>query len=315
MKHERKTQKISLSSKILIITLSIIFIIGVGLFIGFKYIFGDLSINKITDNSQDLGISEEAEDKYRDKQIENIALFGLDGRNEHVDEGRSDSLMVASINKETGKLKLISILRDSYVAIEGYPNQKINHAYAYGGPVLAIKTINQNFNLNIKNYVSLNFSQFTTVIDTIGGIDIYITEQELNEINGQSPADKLTNYGEVHLNGEQTLAYSRIRKIDSDNMRADRQKNVIQAIIKKLKSNNSNYVSIIKTILPSVETSFQYNDIMEYMTILSNKELEIEETTVPGDEENAQGGMFEGAWVWRYDLNKASDRIHQFIYS
>lgn len=315
MKKGKRYKKTSLKRKITISLLVIILIIAVIFIVGYKYLLSDLTINTISDNIQELGISEEIENKYKNEPIINIALFGLDGRNQHADEGRSDSLMIVSVNKESGKIKLSSILRDSYVKIEGYSNQKINHAYSYGGPLLAIKTLNQNFKLNIKDYISVNFNQFVNVVDTLGGIDVNISKREMEEINNQVTGQRLSQDGQVHLNGEQTLAYSRIRKIDSDNVRADRQKQVIQAIIQKTCNNKSNYISLVKTILPSVETSLQYHDILEYIAQFYNKDISVEETTIPGDKENAQGGIYEGAWVWRYDLDSAAERLHNFIYN
>ena len=117
-----------------------------------------------------------------DSKITNIALFGLDAR-ENEDVGRSDALMILTIDQRHGKLKITSILRDSEVNIDGYGSDKITHAYAYGGPELAIKTLNQNYNLDIEDYVTVNFIQMAEIVDAFGGVEINVTDDEMTEIN------------------------------------------------------------------------------------------------------------------------------------
>lgn len=307
----KNKKKMSTPKKVIIAICTVIVVLVLAGFCIFKYLFSDLTINSITDDISELGITTNSKDLYSSKDIVNIALFGLDGRDQAVDSGRSDSIMIVSLNKSNKNVKLISILRDSYVAIDGHGHEKINHAYAYGGPVLAIKTINQNFNMNIKDYVTANFAQFASVVDAVGGVMVDITESEMAEINNNS-TQKLNTYGTVHLNGEQALAYSRIRNLDGDSVRANRQKKVIESIASSLKSSSmTQYIKLVRSVMPMLETSLSYNDIIGLYPFLSYES--IDETTVPGPQENAIGGMYEGAWVYRYDLNAASDRIYKFI--
>ncbi len=207
-----------------------------------------LTMTSISKDSDSLGIQSGA---FSDSRIVNIALFGLDAR-EDTDSGRSDVVMVLSVDKRHHTLKLTSILRDSEVAIEGYGYDKITHAYAYGGPELAIKTINQNFNLDIKNYVTVNFHQMADIVDAFGGVDMDLTAEEaaaLNEnlwnLEQETPGtvtygDYIPStdgtvqlvYGEYqagtyHLTGNHAVAYARIRYIDSDDVRASRQQKVL----------------------------------------------------------------------------------------
>src|SRR5699024_8489086 len=150
-----------------------------------------------------------------DSDIFNVALFGVDTRDEDSFSGRSDTIIIASVDKKNNVVKLTSILRDSYVAIEGHKNQKITHAYMYGGAELAIKTINQNFGMNITDYVTVNFAKVAEAIDVLGGVDLEITERERVEVNNIGDDEDpdfpyIEESGMVHLNGKQAVVYARI---------------------------------------------------------------------------------------------------------
>lgn len=308
-------KKYSKTKKIVLILCLILGITALAVVFAFKYYFGGMKKNTIA--KEELGITDEVTEKYSAKGIKNIAIFGLDGRDQSVDEGRSDSLMVLSVNADKNSLKLISILRDSYVAIDGHGHEKINHAYAYGGPELAIKTLNQNFKLDIRDYVTANFSQFSKVVDSMGGVDIEITAAEMNEINKMTPVscEKLSAHGRVHLNGEQALQYSRIRYIDSDAVRANRQRNVLEALfIKAKESGLSGSLSLIKSITPMIETSLSTTDIAGYATSLFGSNSNLSQMYIPDENDDPIGGIYEGAWVWRYDIDAAADRLQKFIY-
>lgn len=305
-------KEMAMYKKIMITISTFVIIIALACVVLFDYLFGDVTINDIPQEPEYLGISDGAEEVASERKITNIALFGIDSEGANNDSGRSDSIMIASLDQNKNEVKLTSILRDSYVYIDGYGNDKINHAYSYGGPVLAIKTINQNYKMDIKDYVTANFSQFASVIDAVGGIDIDITKDEMLEINKLSTT-KLYTYGKVHINGEQALEYSRIRDIDSDTMRANRQKKVIESCMNSLKGESAaRYVGVVKAVMPMIETSLSYNDIVGFYSLLSSSTLK--QKTIPGDEDNALGGEYNGSWVWRYDLDAAADRLLRFIY-
>ena len=227
--------------------------------------------------------------------------------------------MIVSIDKAKNDVKLISVLRDSCVAIDGHGNQKITHAYAYGGAELAIKTLNQNFNMNITDYATINFYKLAEAIDILGGVDIDITEDERLELNNIGDDDNpnfqyVEKSGMVHLTGEQASVYSRIRKRDSDNARVDRQKKVIECLIDKARNiSPTKYADLVKAGMALCETSMSVPEVLSFAPMLSN-DITIETMVVPGDEDNAVGGIYDGAWVWRYDLAAAADRMHLFIY-
>ncbi len=308
----------------LMAVLSIVFI-GGGLWL--DYYFGGLNTTKLTKDPEALGISADA---THDDQIINIALFGVDSRTTAI-RGRSDAVIILTIDNRHGKIKMTSVLRDSSIIIDGRGEDKIAHAYAYGQAELAIKTLNQNFNLNISEYVSVNFSSLAHIIDEVGGLDIEITERERQEINRliQLPTSGyyglgldrtlVRQTGLVHLNGTQALTYARIRKIDSDNKRAERQQIVLDKLFEKAKGiKKSEYPDMIRTILPMLETSLSYTDIIGMSGILLADGLSIEKLTVPDksiEGINLQSGYdTSGRWVWKYDYEVAAKAIDDFIY-
>lgn len=272
---------------------------------------------------EDLGVSDEIENKYGKTDVFNVAVFGVDTRDADSFKGLSDTIMIVSIDAKNKSVKIVSILRDSYVAIDGRKNQKITHAYSFGGAPLAIKTINENFNMNITDYATINMHKLADAINILGGIDIEITESEMNQINqealygdpnAQRGAALVKNYGQVHLDGDQAVIFCRLRKQDSDDARSNRQKMVINALLTQArKVSPSKYAEVVKTMMSLCETSVSFSDIMSLVPLI-NEDVTIETITVPGEPESAIGGIYEGAWVWRYDLSAASERIHMFLY-
>lgn len=287
--------------------------------IAFLTVYGIYNNFRAGVDEKDLGISSDISEKYGETDIVNIALFGVDTRDENSFSGRSDTIMIVSVDRKNNVVKLSSILRDSYVAIEGHKNQKITHAYAFGGAQLAIKTINQNFAMNITDYATVNFFKLGEAIDLLGGIDIEVTEAErvhLNDIgDDENPSfGYLNESGLVHLTGEQAVVYARLRKIDSDVARSNRQKKVIEALlVQARKVSPSKYSEMLKTMMSLCETSLSFSEIMSFAPMLK-EDITIQMTNVPNDEDNAIGGIYEGAWVWRYDLAAATERLHLFIY-
>lgn len=266
-------------------------------------------------NEDNLALSE-----THDSGVFNVAVFGVDTRDKDAFTGRSDTIMIVSVDRKNKTVKLTSILRDSYVEIEGHKNQKITHAYAFGGAELAINTINRNFKMNITDYATINFYKMAEAIDILGGIDIEITKSEMEQINSealggtQKGAALVNSYGPVHLDGDQATIFCRLRKQDSDEARANRQKMVINALLAQArKVSPAKYPEVVKAIMSLCETSLTFSEVMSFVPMI-NEEINIEAITVPGEPENAVGGIYDGAWVWRYDLEEATNRIHMFIY-
>lgn len=207
------------------------------------------------------------------KGYRNIVLFGVDARADTYDNTRSDGIIIASINEETKEVKLTSIYRDTMVYIEGHGYDKITHAYAYGGPELAINTINKNFDLDIKEFVAVNFDAVIDIIDAVGGVSINITSAEVAEINknidslakqtGKQCA-KISGAGTHNLNGGQALAYARIRKLSGgDYKRTERMRDVLNVGFKKVKTLNvAQLNSLVNKLLPRVYTNVTSKDIL-----------------------------------------------------
>lgn len=188
---------------------------------------------------------------YSDEVI-NILVMGIDYGSKNYPYGRSDSMIVVSINKTEKKIKLISLSRTAYCAIPGYNNTRLSHAHGYGGPQLAIKAIEQNYKIRIDNFVSTNFDSFKKIIDAFGGVTITLSAAEakyLSSTLGSSSAGTYT------LNGTQALAYARTRKIDSDRDRTGRQRKVLLALAEKAKSMSvTSMIKMLDIILPLVKT-------------------------------------------------------------
>ena len=219
------------------------------------------------------------------KNYTNIALFGVDSRaNDLRKNTRSDSIIVASINNKTHDVKLVSIYRDTYVKIHDHGCTKINHAYAYGGPDLAVNTLNKNFDLNIKDFVTVNFSALTNVIDELGGVELTIKKEELKwvnayghdvaKINGQKYT-KIKHPGKQTVTGVQATGYCRVRYTKGgDFTRAERQRTVLQAIFAKAKkSSPTALISAMNKIFPQIYTSLSTSDILSLMKYLPFYEI------------------------------------------
>ena len=281
--------------------------------IGGIYSYGNHLFNKIEKieiDKSDVGIKDEVEEKlsaYSDSVI-NIALFGIDAEDGGV--GRSDSIIIATIDTTHKKLKLTSIMRDSYVTIEGHGDDKINHAYAFGGPQLAIKTLNENFDLNIDDFVAVNFTTLPKIIDMLGGVTIDITSEEVSHIPGIDAAGTYT------LTGEQALAYSRIRYASGgDYVRTDRQRTVLSKVFEKVLSIIfTQYPSLLSEILPMVQTNLDYSEILN----LGNEVLKMGVTTLEQErfprDGYCEGKMIDKIYYLTFDKENTVQQLHDYIF-
>ena len=212
----------------------------------------------------------------------NIAIFGVDSRADDYGKGnRSDCIIIASINNKTHDVKLISVYRDTYVQIEGHGLDKITHAYSYGEAPLAIKTLNTNLDLNIKEFVTVNFDSVSDAVDALGGIKMNITSAEVQYINGYidetsrvtgKKSNHITKAGTYVLDGVQAVAYSRIRyTAGGDYKRTERMRDVITAMIAKLKTKSVSEINTIANkILPQVYTNLSTADLISMVPALAS---------------------------------------------
>ncbi len=314
-------KKMATCWKITIIALSVVLALVIAAISIFFYYFGGLKTTYLTQDNEELGITSETVEMAADKDITNIALLGVDSR-EHDDTGRSDAIMILSVDKAHGKIKLTSLARDTRVYIYDRSSyDKFAHAYAYGGAPLAIKTMNQNFGLNIKEYITVNFDQLATVINAVGGVTLNVTEAERQDANYHigvlGLGTPIPRSGTVLLTGEQAVGYARVRSVDNDTFRNQRQRNVLRAIFEKMQGKSTfEYADFIRQLLPVVETSLDYGDLIGLSGIMFGT-VTMEEMQFPNENSNAYGGAYPTAddpWYYVYDLTEAGRQLHRFIY-
>lgn len=209
-----------------------------------------------------------ADNLYHDPKVMNIVLLSLDNY-QQGDNGRTDSMMMVSIDTRNEKIKLTSFMRDMYVAIPGYGHDKLNAAYAYGGPGLTIATLEDNFRVDIDRYVIIDFKKFVEIIDTIGGIDLEITDAEAQVVNKESKEDAslALSGGKVHMTGKQARMFARIRSLDDDFERTNRQRKVVTAVVEKLKKTDLFTLnSYLSKILGMITTDMSKDEVLGLVT-------------------------------------------------
>lgn len=228
-------------------------------------------------------VNENVENNESLKGYRNIALFGVDSREGDLGKGtRSDSIIIASINEETGEIKLCSVYRDTYLNLSNDSYNKCNSAYAKGGPEQAIIMLNMNLDLNITDYVTIGFDGLTDVIDALGGVYVDVSEAEIPHLNnyqismvgttsdGQTftategkDYTAVTTAGYQKLNGLQATAYCRIRHVGNDFERAERQREVLAAVMDQAqKASVSDLNKILDEVLPHVATSLDVDEMV-----------------------------------------------------
>ncbi len=229
------------------------------------------------------------------KDVYNILLIGVDSR-EGGSSGRSDAMIILSINEKNKTIILTSLLRDIYLKIPGYKNNRINAAYAYGGPKLLMETIKENFKIEIDKYVSIDFYAFIDTVDSIDGIDLEVTDkdipiinyyiQEINRHYGvDESTDLLTKSGSYLFNGKQTLGFVRNRYNGTDFKRTERQRDVLQKIFNKVKGLKLfETKKLLDHVLPQVTTNLSEKKIVSLLLSLpAYKNYEIEPWSIPMD--------------------------------
>lgn len=208
----------------------------------------------------------------------NFLFIGQD-RREGEGRQRSDSMILCSLNPETNELSMISFLRDLYVQIPGYEDNRLNAAYAYGGFELLKETLIKNFGVEVDGCLEVDFESFIKIVDTIGGIDVELSAKEADIVGGASE-------GVCHLDGAQTLTYARIRKIDSDFQRTKRQRNILSAVFLKLKEMDiMARLGFVSEVFPLVATDMDSDSLMSLAAQLaaSLDELEVSTHCIPAE--------------------------------
>lgn len=275
-------------------------------------------------------------DPVRSSHVMNILLIGEDTREEEIsDTSRADSAIIVSINIDSGNIYMTSILRDLYVYYEvngeGYYG-KINEAASNGGMNTYINTIERYYKVSIDNYAVVNFASFPKIIDALGGVEVALTDAEVYEVNNhqtrygyvtlpQAQYDAEGNPQKVMLTGEQALAYCRIRKIDSDNARADRQKTVLSELFSMMKSSGTlDAVKVVNQLSKYTKTGYTKKELISIGNLALRDgwlNYNIQTTNVPSTE-NSEGGQYFSVsynnWIWLADIPKDAYELQMMIY-
>lgn len=250
-------------------------------------------------------------DDLKIEGIINIMLIGEDRKGESTRQ-RSDSMILCSFNTKTNKMTMISFLRDIYIAkIPGYWADKLNAAYQYGGAKTLDQTLAAYFGVHVDANVAVQFEGFIGIIDMLGGVDIKLTQKEATYMNENNQLGWQMKAGLNHLDGKQALFYSRIRMIDMDAMRAQRQRNVLTALINAYKSKPlPEMLSLTKEILATgfVQTDMSTDEVLYYVRqlfpMLSSMDIGNQQIPVDGSYENMKVGNITDAKVCDLDINR-----------
>lgn len=258
----------------------------------------------------------------------NILLLGCDSYSVNS-YSRSDSMIIVSINQETSQVKLTSLMRDTWIKVPGYKSshRKLTELCAVGGPALTIRAINENFGMDISDYALISMDGIATIIDLLGGVDLAVTQAErdalnrglfdLSEAENSGHMKKLEEFGEqVHMNGNQATAFARIRKIDSDYVRTERQRTVLMKIAGKIAGGTSpvTLLSIVNTLMDFVDTNLSFSEIMTIGYLGLKLDLSsVEELRLPADG-TFNSGTFDGIWCIKPNYSKNAAILKDFIY-
>ena len=261
-------------SKKIAIAVVIIIVMILGIIAGFIY----NKVSKVNFVKIDEGnLAIENKTGYR-----NIALLGVDTRDMNsLDGSRSDAIIIVSINEQSKDVNLISVYRDSYIDVQGHGLTKVTHAYAYGGPELALNTLNRNLDLDISEFVTVNFEIVADVVDLVGGIDIDIDKSELSQMNKYiedtsknvgRKANKITSAGKQHLDGIQAVTYARIRKTaGGDYKRTERMRTVLTEVFEKAKKMDVGKLNeLANKVLPQVQTNIGLSEVVSLIPTISS---------------------------------------------
>ena len=287
-----------------------------------------LKVGEITENIDPSTMSATFRNALHEDGVYNILLVGVEAiGNNSMASGRTDSIMIATINTKQKTLGLTSIMRDSYVTIPGYYNTKINAAFGHGGIKLLYETIAYNYNLRLDGSAIVSFKTFQKIIDELGGIDIEITPAEAQYLNTTNYVSKKSNRtlkpGMNHMNGNQALGYARVRyratldgSVD-DFGRTSRHRRVMAAIFKEVKKSNPiTLVKLLDTVFSQVQTDIKKSNASSYLAEVMELSLDgvpLDTFRLPA-EGTYQGAIINGAAVVTFDIPKNKDELANFVF-
>ena len=259
-----------------------------------------------------------ASDLKDDSSVKNILLLGVDARsNESAEQTRSDTMMLVSVDSKHHAIKLVSFLRDTWVYIPSLEHeQRLNAACSDGGYKNVVETIEYNFGVKIDGYVVTDFEMFKVLVDSLGGVNVDVTEKEAKEVTNHPKryGNVTLEAGDNKLTGEQALAYCRIRKIDTDFVRTQRQRTVMSAILKKALTNPFKLYKMAYNSAPYIETDLSKGELMGIVSKAGTCVANIHQTSIPFD------GTWDYATIWgnsviKINTKKNKDKLIDYIYN
>ena len=255
-----------------------------------------------------------AQEDPKDEDVFNVLLVGTDSRDPNSDMGRSDSMMLVSFNKSKNKSTVVSFLRDSLVDIDGYGKSRLGHTYAYGGIGLTINTINKTYDLDIQNYITIDFENLVSIIDEIGGVKVFITEEEAEYYRQNGMPD--IQSGDMTLTGSQALAHARNRTLGSDFERTRRQRSVMYGIYRQImaKKDASAILPLINYCMNHVKTNMSVTEIYDLAKqVLAIDNLRMQQASMP-TEGAYQPVTYEGMDVLEIDIEANKKYLNELLY-
>lgn len=287
-----------------------------------------LKVGEITENIDPSKMSATFRNALHEDGVYNILLLGVEAiGNNSTASGRTDSIMIATLNTKQKTLGLTSIMRDSYVTIPGFYNTRINAAFNHGGVPLMYETIAYNYGLRLDGSIIVSFKTFQKIIDDLGGVDIEITPGEAQYLNTTNYISKRSNRtlkpGMNHMNGNQALGYSRVRKVatldgsNNDQGRTSRHRRVMAAIFKEVKKSNPiTLVKLLDTVFSQVQTDIKKSNASSYLAEVMELSLDgvpLDTFRLPA-EGTYQGAIINGAAVVTFDIPKNKDELANFVF-
>ncbi len=255
-----------------------------------------------------------AQEDPKDEDVFNVLLVGTDSRDPNSDMGRSDSMMLVSFNKSKNKSTVVSFLRDSLVDIDGYGKSRLGHTYAYGGIGLTINTINKTYDLDIQNYITIDFENLVSIIDEIGGVKVFITEEEAEFYRQNGMPD--IQSGDMTLTGSQALAHARNRTLGSDFERTRRQRSVMYGIYRQIMAEKdaSAILPLINYCMNHVKTNMSVTEIYDLAKqVLAIDNLRMQQASMP-TEGAYQPVTYEGMDVLEIDIEANKKYLNELLY-
>ena len=320
----RKKRRMKKRKKVLLFVLEILVLAVLLVVLYFTNILNKIDFENMTDTEAGINDDLSSETAFAMEGYTNIALFGLDNRGSgDYDTGNSDAILIASINNENKEVRLVSVYRDTYLSIGDGKYYKCNSAYERGGAKQAVQMLNSNLDLDIKDYVSVDWGALVETIDDLGGIDIEVTDEEVDKINEYTveivmmtgkDTTPLTESGLVHLDGTQATSYARIRKLAGDDyMRTARQRIVLQAMLEKAqKADIGTLNKVCNDVVDDISTTLTLKQMLILAKDVGSYKL-VETTGFPFELTTAS--LDSGDTVVPVELDNNVAELHQWLFN